>query len=223
MKWIIASLVLFLSPLGMTQSPQLASSQLLNAIMIVVLALPSIVGVYRWKGLDGLKLFGYLSVFAYAIEYLGLVSGFPYGSFSYGSTLGLKVFGVLPLLLPFSYVPLVLGARVLSKKWYVIAAVLVGTDLVLDPGAVHLGFWSFVAGGWYYSVPLTNFLGWAFSGSIAGVISEKFSGQPPKLMVRSLQLQLAFWSGIAVFSSLWIPAVLGLSLYGCILRNYGCS
>lgn len=214
MKWLwyVFGAVLFLSPFGMAQAPDLAANSWLNAIFVLLIALPALFGVYRWKGRNGLLLFGVLSVFAYAIEYVGLLTGFPYGAFVYGSALGMKLFGVLPLLLPFTYVPLVLGARVLSQKWYIIAGVLTLTDLVLDPGAVALGFWSFVAGGLYYSVPWTNFAGWLFSGSIAGWISTRETSQPPVLLARSLQLQLSFWSGVAVVDALWIPAVLGIGL-----------
>jgi putative membrane protein len=141
-----------------------------------------------------------VSVFAFAIESVGVATGFPYGPFSYGEALGPKLLGLVPYLLPVTYVPLVIGA--VSAAWgparrlprILLSAVLLTLiDGVLDPGATALGFWAWTEGGSYYGVPLSNFAGWLLS--------------------------LAFWTGVAVFSGLVFPIFLGLALYAFFLSR----
>src|ERR687894_720763 len=57
-----------------------------------------------------------VSAFAYAIESVGAATGFPYGPFYYGDALGPKLFGLVPYLLPVTYVPLVIGAVAVASQ-----------------------------------------------------------------------------------------------------------
>ena len=95
---------------------------------------------------------GALTIYAYAIEYTGVHTGFPYGEFFYGVDLGPIIAGV-PLGLPVFFVPLVMNAyllcilllgtraeHTLTRLLTVITTVLL-MDIILDPGAVALGFW----------------------------------------------------------------------------------
>lgn len=118
--------------------------------------------------------------YTYLIEHVGVTTGWPYGAFSYGVELGPMVAGV-PLALPLFFLPLVLnayflalallGERARAPHLRLPAAVglVLLVDCVLDPGAVALGFWSYADGGLYYGIPLSNYLGWALSGSVAVV------------------------------------------------------
>lgn len=227
--WALAGLFLFFSAAALRFLPEVASQPVFSVVSVVLIALPSLFVLIRWLGLGGgLLVLGGLSLFAYLIEFLGLVSGFPYGQFLYSDLMGLKVFGLLPVLLPFAYVPLVLGAVALASRWSkkVLGRVILATgllvffDLVLDPGAVAIGLWSFSAGGWYYAVPVSNFLGWLVSASVASwlffLLSEK-QFVPPQLAVSAF-LMLCFWTGVAAFFSLWIPFVLGSLLLVVLYR-----
>ena len=178
---------------------------------------------------SGLLLLASLSLFAYLIEFLGLVSGFPYGHFVYSDLMGPKVFEVLPVLLPFAYLPLVLGACALAACWSkkMLGRVILATgflvlfDLVLDPGAVAIGLWSFSAGGAYYGVPVSNFLGWLVSASVASWLFFLLADKqfvPPQLGVSAF-LMLCFWTGVALFFSLWAPLVLGLFVIAWISQR----
>ena len=119
---------------------------------------------------------------AYVVEFVGLTTGVPYGEFAYGRPLGPMVGGV-PAGLPLFFVPLVLDVVVLvdrllgarADRWAVRAgaalAALLAVDLVLDPGAVALGFWSYADGGAYYDVPASNYLGWTLTGGLAVLLA----------------------------------------------------
>lgn len=103
-------------------------------------------------------------------EISGTAFGFPYGHYSYTAVLSPMLFGV-PLVLACAW--LVLVAMVHSclaplRRAYraVLGAVwLTAIDLVIDPlAAGPLGYWRWEAGGAYFGIPWTNFLGWFVTG-----------------------------------------------------------
>jgi putative membrane protein len=205
--------------------PEEASHPLPAVVAVLLIAVPSLLGVARWLGARrAVLLLGSLALFAYAIEYVGVTTGFPYSSFSYGSSLGLLLFGAVPLVLPFAYVPLVLGTvalfwplRVRAEFFvFAVAVTLTVVDFVLDPGAVVLGHWAFALGGAYYGVPWLNFAGWLLSGSFAAIIAlvvlRDEVASPPRSVSMSLALLVAFWTGIALWFSLRAPLVIGITL-----------
>lgn len=199
-----------------------------------LIALPSVLALWRYMGprRAGLSLCA-LAVFGFAIETTGTVTGLPYGAFFYGDSLGPKLAGEVPYILPVSYVPLVIGAvaacaparlpasAARAVLWSAASAlVLTLLDGVLDPGAAALGFWVWPDGGVYYGVPASNYAGWLLSGAAAcGLLVwlGRWSGPPPGALLDSALLALAFWCGISVFESLWLPALLGAGLYAALV------
>jgi bisanhydrobacterioruberin hydratase len=169
-----------------------------------------------------------VSVFAYAIESVGVATGFPYGPFSYGEALGPKLFRLVPFLLPVTYVPLVIGAAAAASWWtnrpaprvLLAALLLVLIDGVLDPGATALGFWTWTEGGPYYGVPLTNYVGWLLSGAVSAALlfstARPRTPLPPGALDSAI-ISLAFWTGANAFSGLAFPALLGLTLFFAFL------
>ena len=219
--------------------PDVPGAGTASFVSTLLIALPSFIALWRYLGARRavLSLLS-LSAFGYVIETTGVVTGFPYGPFYYGDALGPKVAGLVPYLLPLSWVPLVLGAvgattptvpededasrrRVL---WVLYAAVLLTlVDGVLDPGAASLGFWVWPEGGPYYGVPVSNYLGWLFSSSVAAAIllvlgrRRWVSVSPPPGLLDSTLVAVAFWVGVDLFSGLLFPAVLGIALFFYLL------
>lgn len=125
-----------------------------------------------------------LVALTYGVELLGVATGWPYGEFTYGVRLGPMVGGLVPLALPLFFLPLVFDAYLLAlhllgpradsvaRRVPLALALVLAVDLVLDPAAVAIGFWSYAAGGPYYAVPLSNFAGWLFTGTLALVLVE---------------------------------------------------
>lgn len=207
-------------------------------VSTLLIALPSCVALYRYLGSKrAAVVLLSLSVFGFAIETTGVATGFPYGSFYYGDSLGPKVADLVPYLLPISWVPLVLGAVAATARegkigarrrvhWVLYAAgLLVLVDGVLDPGAVSLGFWVWPEGGAYYGVPVSNYLGWLLSSSVAAAILFALgrrrweSVPPPPGLLDSILIAVAFWVGVNVFSGLLFPAVLGAAVFFYLLRR----
>ena len=187
-----------------------------------LIALPAALALFRYLDVRraALSLFA-VSLFAIAIEAIGVATGFPYGRFYYGDALGPLVFGLVPYLLPVSYAPLVIGAVAAAYRadarrygpWALrSAALLVLMDGVLDPGAAALGFWVWPDGSAYYGVPLSNYLGWLLSGTLASALllsTGRWRERPLPGLLDSAIIAMAFWTGVSVFSGLAIPALLG--------------
>ncbi len=237
---LAASALFFGAAYFTVRFPDAPGAGIASFVSTLLIALPSFVALWRYLGPKGagLSLLS-LSAFGYAIETTGVATGFPYGPFYYGDSLGPKVAGLVPYLLPLSWIPLVLGAAAAATPtvpededvsyrrrvlWVLYAAVLLTlVDGVLDPGAASLGFWVWPEGGPYYGVPVSNYLGWLFSSSVAAAIllvlgrRRWVSVPPPPGLLDSALVAVAFWVGVDIFSGLLFPAVLGAALFFYLL------
>ena len=103
-------------------------------------------------------------VFGTLVEWLGESTGIPFGAYQYTAP-GPSLLGV-PLLVPlgwWAFTLIALAVAPVAKLWLAPLA-LVAWDVGLDPLMVAKGFWVFEPAGFYYGVPLTNFLGWYVAG-----------------------------------------------------------
>lgn len=238
-KSLLAACTLFFGAAYFTvRFPDVPGAEIGSYVSTFLISLPSFLALLHYLGpKSAAASLLALSAFGYAIETMGVATGFPYGAFYYGDALGPKLAGLVPYLLPLSWVPLVLGVaaatasrrkvRVPRRVLHVLSAtmLLVLVDGVLDPGAAALGFWVWPEGGIYYGVPLTNYFGWFLSSSVAAAILLAIGRRrwgravPPPGMLDSLVVAMAFWAGVAVFSGLFFPAVLGAGLLFCLIRR----
>jgi uncharacterized membrane protein len=103
----------------------------------------------------------------FAVESLGVATGFPFGAYAYGGALGPRLLGV-PLVVPLAWTWMawpawLVAARLAANPWRVpVAAVgLAAWDLFLDPQMVAQHYWTWrhpapgIAG-----IPYTNYVGW---------------------------------------------------------------
>jgi bisanhydrobacterioruberin hydratase len=208
--------------------PDIQGASVGSYVSILLIALPSAVALFRYLGpLRAVVSLLALSILAYSIEAIGVTTGFPYGTFYYGDALGPRLAGIVPYLLPLSYAPLVVGA--VAAAWgtrlrllHVLYAtlVLVWMDAVLDPGAASLGFWVWPQGGAYYGVPLSNYAGWLLSGALATALllaTGRWSETPRPTLLDSATIATSFWTGVAVLSGMFAPALLGALLLAYLL------
>ena len=211
-----------------------------NALVILfgvlVMRMPLIAGlkplIDRRAGIGLTALIGY----SYLIEYIGVETGFPYGSFSYGIDLGPMMFGKIPLALPVFFIPLVINAYLLvmlllperAKEIYIRVPTVIGAvlflDLILDPAAVTINFWNY-SSGIYYGVPISNYLGWIISASISVIVLDLTINRD-KLIQRleSCEFMLddmvsfsLLWGFVNLYFRQYLPFILSLMLiYGLI-------
>lgn len=226
---LLGAIFLFINGFFVAKVPEATRPELagVSAAFVLVLWAPAAWVLKQWLGWRrAASVLAALGIFAVSIESFAIKTGLPYGHFSYGDKIGDKVLGLVPWTVPFSWPPLVLGALVLAQqiapKRRALAAILIllSFDLVLDPGAVQQGFWTYDFGGFYYGVPLSNFVGWLISGWIGvwlfNKVSRKSNEEVPLPLVSSVMLILAFWTAICIFTPLSLPATIGLILLGWI-------
>ncbi len=209
------------------------SFPLVSSVMTVILSLPAVIGIIKWLEFrKAVIILVALGAFAYIIEAVGIITHFPYGSFNYNDNVGLLIFGFIPLTLPFAWIPLLIGSVALSLKYknnlfkFYISTIfwLIGIDLILDPGAVHLQFWQYMNKGIWYGVPISNYFGWIISGTVGFLILvlliENQKKSPPKYIVYSYFMSLIFWSGICFFSQIWGGFIVGVILLFYLLKQH---
>jgi putative membrane protein len=211
-----------------------------NAFMIfmgtMVMRLPLIAGLKPLADRKLLVGIGVLTLYSYLVEFIGVETGFPYGSFSYGIDLGPMLFGKIPLGLPVFFIPLVLNSYILAlllfpektRKMFYRVPLVIGLvlliDLILDPAAVAINFWNY-GGGVYYGVLVSNYLGWIVSASVAVTVLN-FSFDHEKLRTRIDECSFIL-DDMVSFVFLWgitnlyfqnsIPVILsGILVYGLI-------
>ena len=114
-------------------------------------------------------------LFGLAIEHLGVTTGWPFGSYSYDSSLGAFLFNI-PLVVPFAWMmlthPLLVAARSLSSRWTIVIGGfgLMAWDLFLDPQMVSAGRWHWNDATPHVpfqpEIPLSNTFGWLLAGIV---------------------------------------------------------
>ena len=208
-------------------------SHYVSGLNVVAFAIPAFWATRRWLGWrDAAILWAGLGVFALMIETSAIFTGFPYGHFGYSDLLGAKLFGVTPWTVFLAWTPLIIGAYAIARRTFkvgllrVAATAIIATcfDLVLDPGAVRLGFWQYAGDGGFYGVPRSNFAGWLVSSSVAAILIEMYLSKvrpllpTPVQLVSSAALIVYFWSAIGLFGGLFWPSVIGFAIVAAIVR-----
>ncbi len=109
-------------------------------------------------------------------ESVGVLTGWVYGPYHYTDRLGVKVFGLVPLLIPIAWFMMIYPSYVLVERlagadrgsglgrtaWLAGLSALAMTawDLVMDPIMVATGHWVWEVEGAYFGIPIRNYGGW---------------------------------------------------------------
>jgi putative membrane protein len=204
--------------------PPLAFNPLLILVGVCVMRLPLIAGLAPLVDRKAAAGIGLVTAYAYAVEFVGVTTGEPYGPFEYGVSLGPMVEGV-PVGLPVFFLPLVLNSYLLCllllgdltrSRWVripVVAATVLAVDLVLDPGAVALGFWEYFGETAFYGVPWSNYRGWVLSAVVAVVVFDLAFDREALLarletcpfMLDDMVSFVVLWGGVNAAFGNWIP------------------
>lgn len=234
---VVGAVVLVASAQGLLP-PSLSFNPFLILAGTLVMRLPLVVGVLPVADRRTVGALAALAVYAYGIEYVGATTGWPYGAFSYGVDLGPMIAGTVPLGLPAFFFPLVVNSYLLVLLLFgdradrgairlpAVVATVVAVDLVLDPGAVALGFWSYADGGAYYAVPWSNVAGWLLSASVATVLVDlAFDRMALARRVRTCEFVLddlvsfvLLWGVINAFYEQWVAVALGGLFLAALFR-----
>lgn len=219
-RWPLAVL-LVAAAWGLANAPLRPEFWWVSSLAILLFSAPVIVGTVTWLGpRRGVLLLSALGLYALVFESVAIATGVPYGRFAYTDVLGPKVLGLAPLMVLVAWTPLILGSLAVTRRaWQAIVLVVI-CDLVLDPAAVSLGFWSWEEPGPYYGVPFVNFGGWVVSGGLAVLAMRRLPRPLPDLLARNLWLVLVFWTAVNAWSGLWVPALIGIGLVVGLERSF---
>lgn len=144
-----------------------------------------------------------IAFLGYLAEVIGVKTGLIFGNYTYGNSLGYKLFDV-PLVISINWALLICASIITIKKFFnnkwlvlLLAAILITLiDLLIEQVAFKLDFWSFAAG-----MPgLHNYIGWlavAFFSPLffyKTIIKGHF-----KVSLIILILQIIFFSSLFLF------------------------
>lgn len=199
------------------------NTAVISGISLLLFAIPAYHGLLHacgWK--RALVIIMLLNAVGLAVETIALTTGFPYGHFRYSNNLGFKLFDLTPWSVGLSWSMLLIGSVTIAQRVHknplpqlaIVVLLLLSADLVLDPGAVSLGYWHYTHAPNFYQVPYTNFLGWVLSGTLGAVILLKMIHwrSLPVFAAGSFLCILVFWTGIDWYLGLVIPGIIGILL-----------
>lgn len=129
-------------------------------------------------------------------EFVGHNTGLPFGEYTYTDALQPQLFGV-PLLIPLSWFMLLpsswmIAQRIVGERrtWQdearfigLSAAALTAWDLFLDPQMVGWDLWQWATPGFYFGIPLSNYLGWLLVAGVVTLLVRPRPLQSPLLLV----------------------------------------
>ena len=156
--------------IGLDFSPMLTP---FNTLVAFTFAVVHSIHRLGWK--SALFLFALTFVVSLTFESLGVATGWVYGAYHYSDKLGVKVFGLVPLLIPVAWImmsyPSFVIARLVLPRMKTVAAwrlwlaaigalVMTAWDVAMDPMMSSGGHWIWEQGGAYFGIPLQNFWGW---------------------------------------------------------------
>lgn len=140
------------------------------------------------------------------LEAVGVETGLIFGEYSYGDTLGFKIFDV-PLIIGFNWVLVILGCLNLIQKYinniwlisFLVSLSAVLFDYFLEPVAINLNYWSWEG----VAVPLQNYIAWFLISFAASLFYLKMKLKIPDFVPAYYTfIQLVFFLVIGLFSNL---------------------
>ncbi len=133
-------------------------------------------------------------------EWLGVKFGFLFGDYSYGANLGMKLDDV-PIIMGINWVILSLATRGIIQRFFklpvmkilVSSVLMVSLDILIEPLAPQLDYWSFDT----MVAPLSNYIGWLIYSILIQSLLElvQFKGHF-KISLHILIIQLLFFGSL---------------------------
>jgi uncharacterized membrane protein len=170
----------------------------------------------RW-----LPAFASLYAISLSSELLGTRLGIPFGDYGYTELLGIKWFGLVPLVIPLSWFFMALPSYALAlralpapdaagRRVLLASLLLASWDLALDPAMSHATkYWVWGEAGPYYGMPLLNLFGWYVTGlllmgALAALRAETWlRALSPRWLAGFYLANLALPLGMSAAAGLW--------------------
>ncbi|NCG35516.1 MAG: carotenoid biosynthesis protein [Dehalococcoidales bacterium] len=158
----------------------------------------------------------FIGILGFIYEVVGAKYGFLFGGYEYSNVFNIQLFSV-PLVMISAWIIVVTFTLSIiqdfDKKYAPIlgAIIMVILDLVIDPIAVHvLKIWVWEDSGFYYNIPLHNFLGWFFL-SIPIIYIMNFIDYRIDNISRIISVSIiGFFSIIGLMNNIYLASGIGL-------------
>lgn len=151
-------------------------------------------------------------VVSFGIEWLGVRTGEIFGSYQYGETLQPSIDGV-PVSIGCAWFVMLVASTAIAQKIapksladgsrfkiaLLVALLMVCFDLLMEPAAVKLGYWTWMSG----DIPLRNYLMWfglSFIFAIIGLYTGLFRRLLPRIAIHLYFAQLIYFGLVALKS-----------------------
>jgi putative membrane protein len=146
-----------------------------------------------------------IALFGFLTEVAGIRTRLIFGNYSYGETLGIKLFDT-PLLIGINWVMLVIASgSVVESLWIsnlykilLASGIMVFYDLVMESVAPLLGMWSWAGG----TIPFKNYIAWFIIAVIMHTVLKLFNVRPrSSIATNILTIQGVFFVLLIIFYS----------------------
>jgi putative membrane protein len=142
-------------------------------------------------------------IITFIIEAAGVWTGLIFGEYTYGDSLGLKLFDV-PLVIGFNWVIVIIGSAELTKRFtrnVLLGALITGLsatifDFIMEPVAMELDYWDWAGG----TIPIQNYIAWFVIALVMGWTYLKFQkGRKKEITIHYLLVQTIFFLVLRIF------------------------
>ncbi len=173
----------FFGALGLLYSPTRPYFELATPLNLLVTAV-FLFSFHKEWNISFIKFALVCAISGFVVEVAGVQTGLIFGTYTYGPTLGFKLWGV-PLIIGINWLILIYSTgimvRQISRYWWLNSllggAMMIVLDFFIEPVAVALDFWQWESG----KIPIHNFLGWLATAFLLQAVFHlsKFDKQNP--------------------------------------------
>lgn len=157
--------------------------------------------IYSYGTLDGRFLSFALVTFivGFAAEYTGVHTGWIFGHYRYGGTLGIQLFEI-PLVIGVNWFLLIYAVGVTMQRSrlknkplriFLGATILTLLDVLIEPIAIHFDYWHWLDAG----IPFKNYVCWFVLSALLLIIFEQFKFKRQSIVATALLIaQFVFFA-----------------------------
>jgi putative membrane protein len=204
----------------------------MSSLLLAMLGLTSLGWLWANLGRLGLVLGALIFGSGIALEYLGVLTGFPFGNYRYTGVLTPELPGSVPLAIGFAWLLVIVSGLFTARRFFsgsvksarnTLALALGGAtlavvlDLLLEPVAYHVkSYWQWIPGdGAYYGIPVSNFVAWFVAALLlnlllASVWKRQSAVFLPWLPIALFVMNVIMFGIVDVAHGFWIAGVIGL-------------
>ena len=155
-------------------------------------------------------------IIGFFYEVAGVHLGFLFGSYNYTDVFNIKLFSVPIVMICAWIIVLTFTLSIIQDlpktySFIVGALIMVIIDLLIDPVAVHgLEIWKWDSKGFYYDIPIHNFLGWFFLSIPLIILFSFFEYKIHKFSRLTSIAIISFFVIIGILNGLLLASFIGI-------------